>query len=205
MRERPPVPATHDNVPSAVYLSRMNEEDAMQKKNRILFPAVAVVFAAAGCAGMPASGGPSADVQMEPRSGSVTTGTISLRERSGAIVARVQLSGLAPNSEHGFHVHDKGDCSAADAMSAGPHFNPGDTPHGRPGSGGHHAGDLQNLRADAKGLVNTEVRIEGLTLSSGSTSIAGRALVVHRDPDDYASQPAGNSGPRIACGVITVR
>jgi Cu-Zn family superoxide dismutase len=117
----------------------------------------------------------------------------------------VQLTGLAPNSEHGFHVHEKGDCSAPDATSAGPHFNPGGAQHGRPGSGMHHMGDLMNLRADAKGAVSAEVELAGLTLSPGPNSIVGRALVVHRDPDDYASQPAGNSGPRIACGVITAR
>jgi Cu-Zn family superoxide dismutase len=165
----------------------------------------AVVVAATGCAGMPMGGGASADVKMEPRSNSVTTGTVALREQGGTVRARVRLSGLAPNSEHGFHVHEKGDCSAPDATSAGPHFNPGGAQHGRPGSGAHHAGDLQNLRANAQGIVDEEVRFDGLTLSAGTNSIAGRALVVHRDPDDYASQPAGNSGPRIACGVITVR
>jgi Cu-Zn family superoxide dismutase len=195
--------ATHDNATRAVYLSRTHQEDAMQIRTWSRVPALAFVIATAtGCAGMPMGGGTSVDVKMEPRSGSVTAGTIALREQAGAVVARVRLNGLAPNSEHGFHVHEKGDCSAPDATSAGPHFNPGAAPHGRPGSGTHHAGDLQNLRADAQGLVNAEVRLDGLTLAAGANSIAGRALVVHRDPDDYASQPAGNSGPRISCGVI---
>jgi Cu-Zn family superoxide dismutase len=158
-----------------------------------------------GCAAMPAGGGLRAEATMEARSNSVTSGTVVFRERGDAVLARVQLRGLAPNSEHGFHVHDKGDCSAPDAMSAGPHFNPGGHPHGRPGSGAHHAGDLQNLKADGSGNVDVEVTLAGLTLAPGPNSIVGRSLVVHRDPDDFATQPAGNSGPRIACGVIKAR
>src|SRR5512137_1675444 len=117
-----------------------------------------------GCAGMPVGGGPKAEAKLEPRSNSVTAGTVQLREQGGSVMARVQLTGLAPNSEHGFHVHEKGDCSAPDATSAGPHFNPGGAQHGRPGSGMHHMGDLMNLRADAKGAVSAEVELAGLTL-----------------------------------------
>lgn len=160
---------------------------------------------AAGCAGMPTGGGKQAEAIMEARSNSVTSGTVTLRERGGEVLARVQLRGLAANSEHGFHVHEKGDCSAPDAASAGPHFDPGGQPHGRPGSGAHHAGDLQNLKADGSGNVDVEVTLNGLTLSPGANSIVGRSLVVHRDPDDHKTQPAGNSGPRIACGVIVAR
>jgi Cu-Zn family superoxide dismutase len=170
--------------------------------------ALTTLFAAAlitGCAGMSAGGGLRAEASLESRSGSVTSGTVTLREQGDAVLARVELRGLAPNSEHGFHVHEKGDCSAPDAMSAGPHFNPGGHQHGRPGSGAHHAGDLQNLKADGSGSVNVEVTLSGLTLAPGPNSIAGRSLVVHRDPDDFATQPAGNSGPRIACGVIAAR
>jgi Cu-Zn family superoxide dismutase len=177
----------------------------MMNGSRLVLPTLCAAVLATGCAGLPTAGGPRAEVAMESRSGSVTAGTIALRERGGELVARVQLRGLAPNSEHGFHVHEKGDCSAADAMSAGPHFNPGGHQHGRPGSGAHHAGDLQNLKADAKGNVDVELTLAGLTLGPGPNSIAGRSLIVHRDPDDFATQPTGNSGPRIACGVIVVR
>lgn len=170
----------------------------------LAIPAMLVLAATTGCAGM-TKGGNAAEATLEARSGSVTTGTVALRERGDTVVARVQLRGLAPNSQHGFHVHEKGDCSAPDAASAGPHFDPGGQPHGKPGSGAHHAGDLQNLQADGAGNVNTEVQLEGLTLAPGANSIVGRSLVVHRDPDDYVSQPTGNSGPRIACGVIVAR
>lgn len=166
--------------------------------------AAAALTMLAGCAGLPA-GSSRATATMEARSNSTVAGTVQLREGGAGVLAKVKLSGLAPNSEHGFHVHDKGDCSAPDASSAGPHFNPSGTPHGLPGSGSNHAGDLTNLRADAKGNVNAEVELRGLTIAPGPMSVVGHAIVVHRDPDDYKSQPAGNSGPRIACGVVTAR
>ena len=142
---------------------------------------------------------------LEARSGSSVSGKVDLTESGGRIRAHVELSGLPPNSEHGFHVHEKGDCSAADASSAGGHFNPGGAAHGRAGTTPHHAGDLPSLTADAGGHVRVDVVLEGVTLAAGPTSIVGRALVVHRDRDDFVSQPAGNAGPRIACGVIVAR
>jgi Cu-Zn family superoxide dismutase len=166
--------------------------------------AAATLAILTGCASM--SGGSShAQAKLEPRSNSTVAGTVQLREGGAGVLAKVKLTGLAPNSEHGFHVHDKGDCSAPDASSAGPHFNPSGSPHGLPGSGSNHAGDLTNLRADAKGNVNAEVELRGLTIGPGPMSVVGHAIVVHRDPDDYKSQPAGNAGPRIACGVVTAR
>jgi superoxide dismutase, Cu-Zn family len=157
--------------------------------------------AASGCTGV-RHPGPSAIAVLEARSGSSVSGTVAFRQ-SGAIVrAHVELSGLAPGSEHGFHVHDKGDCSAPDASSAGPHFNPGSVAHGRAGGAVHHAGDLPSLVADAKGNVRAELELSGVTLEPGPTSIVGHAVLVHRDADDFTSQPAGNSGPRVACGVI---
>jgi Cu-Zn family superoxide dismutase len=177
----------------------------MRNGTRLAFTTLCGAVLISGCAGMPAGGGKQAEATMEPRSNSVTSGTVTLRERGGDVLARVKLRGLAPNAEHGFHVHATGACSAPDATSAGPHFDSAGRPHGRPGSGAHHAGDLQNLKADGSGNVDTEVTLSGLTLSPGTNSIVGRSLVVHRDPDDYTTQPAGNSGPRIACGVIVAR
>jgi Cu-Zn family superoxide dismutase len=192
--------------PSLDYPAALAQEGIeMTNGTRLALTTLLAAAVTTGCAGMPAGGGLRAEAAMESRSSSVTSGTVTLREQGDAVLARVQLRGLAPNSEHGFHVHEKGDCSAPDAMSAGPHFNPGGHPHGRPGSGTHHAGDLQNLKADGSGNVNVEVSMSGLTLAPGPNSIVGRSLVVHRDPDDFASQPAGNSGPRIACGVIAAR
>jgi len=167
--------------------------------------AAALAVLLGGCAGM-RSAALAASAAVEPRSGSAVAGTVRLTQTAGHVRAHVELAGFVPNSEHGFHVHDKGDCSAPDAASAGGHFNPGGSPHGRAGGAGsppHHAGDLPNLRADASGKVRVDLELAGVTLAAGPTSIVGRSVVVHRDADDYTTQPSGNSGPRIACGVIT--
>jgi Cu-Zn family superoxide dismutase len=88
-------------------------------------------------------------------------------------------------------------------MSAGGHFNPGGKPHAHHAQAERHAGDMPNLKADAAGVAKFSFSSDGLSATSGAAnSVVGRAVVVHRDPDDYKSQPAGNSGPRIACGVV---
>ena len=171
----------------------------MRPTHQILLLAVAAV--ATGCAGMNAKPQTSIAV-LQPRSGSTVSGTVRLVEKAGQVHAHVDLAGLPPDSVHGFHVHDKGDCSAPDAASAGGHFNPGSTAHGQAGPGVHHAGDVPSLKADGAGRVRAEFDIAGVTLGEGPTSILGRSLVVHRDADDYTTQPSGNSGPRVACGVI---
>jgi Cu-Zn family superoxide dismutase len=118
-------------------------------------------------------------------------------------MAHVKISGLQPSSEHGFHVHEVGNCASADGTSAGGHFNPDGKPHG-PQSAAHHAGDLPALRADASGMVDQKIVLTGLTVVDGPTSVVGRAVIVHAQADDYATQPTGNSGARIACGVVAV-
>ena len=115
------------------------------------------------------------------------------------VVANV--TGLAPG-EHGFHIHEKGDCSAADATSAGGHFNPANKAHGNPSAGEHHGGDMPMLIADAAGNATLDATLDTVTLGSGANGIVGRAVIVHQDPDDYKTQPTGNSGARVACGVI---
>lgn len=100
-------------------------------------------------------------------------------------------------------MHERGDCSAVDASSAGAHFNPTAAPHGRPGAAPHHLGDMDNLVADDEGVAQLDRVLPGLSLGTGrADDILGKAIVVHADPDDYRSQPAGNSGVRLACGVI---
>ncbi|MDB5804439.1 MAG: Copper/Zinc superoxide dismutase [Betaproteobacteria bacterium] len=139
---------------------------------------------------------------LAPKSGSTTTGTVSFSPRGAdAVRVTVDITGLKPNAEHGFHVHERGDCSAPDAMSAGGHFNPMGKKHGGM-MGEHHAGDIPNLKSDAEGRVRGSFEVMGMSVEAGPADIIGKALVVHRDRDDYKSQPAGDSGPRIACGVI---
>ncbi|WP_119154030.1 superoxide dismutase family protein [Caldimonas tepidiphila] len=149
--------------------------------------------------GMP---GPGAMAKISPTQGNQASGVATFHEAGGQLMVHVRVTGLTPNAEHGFHVHERGDCSAPDATSAGGHFNPTGKPHG-PQGGEHHAGDLPNLKANAQGNAEMRVTLSGLTLSRGETSVLDRALVIHAQPDDYRSQPAGNSGPRIACGVIS--
>ncbi len=113
-----------------------------------------------------------------------------------------EIRGLKPGAEHGFHVHDKGDCSSGDGMSTGGHYNPGGRKHGAHGQGEHHAGDLPSLKADANGVARFSFDSRSIGVDSGA-AIVGRGLIVHRDPDDYTTQPTGNAGPRLACAVIT--
>jgi Cu-Zn family superoxide dismutase len=168
---------------------------------------LAPVFLVIGLTGCAALGGaiPTADVALVARSGSAVTGTLTFTEGRGGVRLRGEVRGLKDGAEHGFHIHEKGDCSAPDATSAGGHFNPGGTAHGRHGSGIHHAGDLPSLVANADGVAKIDAVIDDLTLLAGPASAAGRSVIVHRDPDDFVTQPTGNSGPRIACGVIVLR
>ncbi|MGE5338952.1 MAG: superoxide dismutase family protein [Gemmatimonadota bacterium] len=163
--------------------------------------AYAAAIALAGCASISLAD-PVAKAELKPTQGNTATGTVQFTQQGNKVVVTVRVSGLAPNSEHGFHVHEKGDCSAPDGTSAGGHFNPGGKPHARFDQREHHAGDLPNLRADVNGHASYLWETDALSVGSGTNDVVGRAVIIHRDPDDYKSQPAGNSGPRIACGVI---
>ena len=113
------------------------------------------------------------------------------------------LLGLPPNTEVGFHIHEKGDCSAPDASSAGGHFNPTNTEHGDPQGAMHHGGDMLNAKSDAQGTAQVDVVASGVSLTSGQPDdVHGKAIVLHEKRDDYKTQPSGDSGKRIACGVI---
>ena len=119
----------------------------------------------------------------------------------GKVVVMAEIAGLAPNQQHGFHVHENGDCSSGDGMSAGGHFNPDGKPHGPPGAP-HHAGDMPSLVADANGNASAAFLLDDVSVAPGPKSVVGRGLIVHKDPDDYKSQPTGNAGARLACAVI---
>jgi Cu-Zn family superoxide dismutase len=146
-----------------------------------------------------------ASVQLSPTKGNSVAGELRLATEGDGVRVMGTLTALAPNSKHGIHIHEHGDCSAPDASSAGSHFNPLGHPHGAPGHGAH-IGDLGNVTANPAGVAYVDVWIPRATLDSGATTnVAGRAVIVHANPDDLTSQPSGNSGPRIACGVITQR
>ena len=163
--------------------------------------AVGATLALAGCASMGIGGGPSAVANLEPTAGNTAKGTVSFTQQGDRVRVSAQLSGLKPNAEHAFHVHEKGDCSAADGMSAGGHYNPAGKPHGPQGAD-HHAGDMPSLITDAYGNANATFELSGVSIGSGPADLVGRGLIVHRDADDYKTQPTGNAGPRIACAVI---
>jgi Cu-Zn family superoxide dismutase len=146
---------------------------------------------------------PAAVALLAARSDSKVSGSASFSEIAGGVKISAQVRGLTPG-EHGFHIHEAGDCSAADAMSAKGHFNPDSKTHGNRSQGEYHAGDMPNLVANAQGEASYSFELAG-TMLRGPSAILGRSLVVHADPDDYKSQPAGNSGKRVACGVIVSR
>ena len=165
---------------------------------RVAFLVAALLLA--GCASMtPAA--PKASAALAPTAGNATTGTIAFTPDGDRVRVLAKVSGLTPGA-HGFHIHDKGDCSAPDGMSAGGHFNPTGKAHGNPAAGEHHGGDMPMLEADASGNATLDVTLDTVTLGAGANGIVGRAVIVHKDADDYRTQPTGNSGARVACGVI---
>lgn len=140
---------------------------------------------------------------LNPTQGNETRGTVTFTPAGNGLRVVAEITGLSPG-EHGFHVHEKGDCSAPDGSSAGGHFNPTSHPHGAPGEGQHHIGDLGNITADDSGTAKLDRVFEFLTLE-GPNSIVGRGLIVHAKADDLKSQPTGDAGGRLACGVIELQ
>jgi Cu-Zn family superoxide dismutase len=120
----------------------------------------------------------------------------------GGVRITADLKGLPPNSTHGFHIHEYGDCSAPDASSAGGHYNPDHHKHAGPNAPQHHAGDLGNIKTDAKGNAHLEITVHDITIDGEKNPVLGRAVIVHEKADDLKSQPTGDAGARIGCGVI---
>lgn len=176
------------------------ERRLTMNRTATLLSTVCISLMATACANTP-DGSSRAEAKLEPRSGSGVSGIVRFTQSGDALRVEAKVSGLTPG-EHGFHVHESGDCSAPDASSAKGHFNPGSKSHGHHGGAERHAGDMPNLVADASGNAGFQGDISMLSLGSGANGIIGRSVVIHADPDDYKSQPAGNSGKRIACGTI---
>jgi Cu-Zn family superoxide dismutase len=158
----------------------------------------------AGCTSVP-SDAPRATATLQPTKGNKAAGTVDFYQVGSKVRVVGNLSGLTPGREHGFHVHEAGDCSSADGMSAKGHFNPFSKPHGQPQSAERHAGDMPSLRADASGNAKLDTELDTMTVTPGPGSIIGRGLIVHAEPDDYKTQPTGNAGARVACAVIQRR
>lgn len=153
----------------------------------------------------PSIAAPVATATLTATAGNAVVGRIDFTLVDGVLRASGEVSGLAPGSEHGFHIHEKGDCSAPDGSSAGGHFNPTTSEHGNVSAAVHHGGDMPNLIADAQGVAKVDGPVSS-NVNAGSgdgADIIGRGLIVHADPDDYATQPTGNAGARLACAVIS--
>jgi len=171
---------------------------------KITAPLIAAAAAAAMLAACQTTPEPSAraTAALKPTKGNKTFGEADFEQVGNKVRVAIFVQGLKPGQEHGLHIHEKGDCSSGDGMSAGGHFNPHGKPHGNPAGAERHAGDLPSLKANKQGRANVQVEVEGLTVAPGPASVIGRAVIVHADPDDYKTQPTGNAGARLACGVI---
>ena len=175
----------------------------MTSRFRSIALAAAAAGLLAGCASM--SGGAGAVADLAPTAAitpNPTMGKVTFSPLEHGLRVAGEVRGLPPNTEHGFHIHEKGDCGDNGNASGG-HFNPAGGVHGKFAAPGSHAGELPSLVADASGVARFRVDVHSISLTDGAANnVIGRALVVHRDRDDYTTQPAGNSGPRIACAVI---
>jgi Cu-Zn family superoxide dismutase len=176
-----------------------------------------VALLAAGCSSAPPAKDESGDdfltrvlteptataiARIEPVAGGKVEGRVTFTQYGSIVVVRVNLIGLEPDREYGLHIHEKGDCSGKDASATGGHFNPDGAPHGRPGRGPHHAGDLPNVQTVAEGAIFYVYETRALSVTDGPASVVGRSVVLTRNPDDYQTQPDGKSGPPLACGYI---
>lgn len=148
--------------------------------------------------------GPTAVAAIEARSGSTLTGVAKFVQNGDAVHVTIDVSNATPGT-HAVHLHEKGDCSAPDAASAGGHFNPAHTEHGSPDAAAHHAGDFGNMSVDEEGHGHLELDTTSLTVLPGDRSVDGRAVVVHAKEDDMHTQPTGNAGGRVGCGVVAVK
>jgi Cu-Zn family superoxide dismutase len=143
-----------------------------------------------------------ATAQLQPTKGSQASGEATFEQVGDKVRIVASVQGLKPGMDHGFHLHEIGDCSSGDGMSTKGHFNPFGKQHAHAGTPERHAGDLPPLKADKDGRARVDASLDVITVAAGPGSVVGRGLIVHADPDDFKTQPTGNAGARIACGVV---
>ena len=168
-----------------------------------LIATAALIGITAGCAGTMDQQESTATANLEPRSGSQVSGTVTFTQ-IGSDIVRVsgKVTGHTKGPK-GFHIHEKGDCSDPKGMSTGGHFNPGKHKHGAPYGPVKHAGDLGNLNFNDQGTATFSFVVGDISVSADRPDgIIGRAVIVHMDADDTKTDPTGNAGGRVACGVI---
>jgi Cu-Zn family superoxide dismutase len=173
----------------------------MKRLMMVATTAIGVTVAVSGCSTFEPQG-PAATASLAAAPKSQVWSSVAAVALKNGVLVRADVRNLPSGSEFGFHVHEKGQCTPPDFMSAGGHFNPGGQPHAHHGKAARHAGDLRNLNANGEGDAVYVFETSLLTVRPGPNSVIGKAIVIHANPDDYTSQPAGNSGPRIACGLI---
>jgi len=181
----------------------------MRKKKKAVFwvfVSVAVFsFMVTGCASLGISPAPKATqavAVLRPTQGSNASGKIVFIQEGNKVRIVADVTGLTPG-KHGIHIHEFGDCTTPDGMGAGGHFNPHNKPHGGPDDDERHLGDLGNLDADKTGRAKYD-RLDDRISLTGRNSIIGRSVVIKERADDFTTQPGGNAGARVACGVIGV-
>lgn len=170
---------------------------------KIILSAIIICSIIFACKSSADANSNSLTITLEPKSGSNVKGTATFTEKKGEVTLVAKLTGLTPGL-HAIHIHEKSDCSAADGTSTGGHWNPTFKKHGKFGEGEYHRGDIGNFTADVYG--NATVFFKTKEWAIGGTdetkNILGKGLIVHKDPDDYTSQPTGNAGARVACSGI---
>jgi Cu-Zn family superoxide dismutase len=163
---------------------------------------VAAMATGVGCGGSLESFSPSVQSSLLAKSGSRIEGSATFGEAGSYVKLEIVARGV-PAGKHGMHIHEKGDCSAADGSSAGSHWNPTGEMHGQPGTAHHHIGDLGNVLVGENGELSFTFLSPAWRIADGTPNdVCGRALIIHGGEDDLTSQPVGNSGNRIACAVI---
>lgn len=140
---------------------------------------------------------------VQAKSDTSTSGKVTFKERKGAVTMKLSAENLTPGI-HAIHIHEKGDCSAPDAMSAGGHWNPMQEMHGKWGHGEHHNGDIGNLVADENGKAVLTFTTDRWCLGcqDRQKNIVGKSIIIHKDKDDFVTQPTGNAGGRVGCVEI---
>lgn len=172
----------------------------MQRLTRAVLALTAAAAGAWGCAS--AKPDPTALAIIEPRSGSNVSGQVVFTQlASGQTRVEATIRNATPG-RHGFHIHEKGDCSAADATSAGGHFNAAGNPHAGPADAKRHNGDFGNIEIGADGQGRMNITTDMLTVLPGPNSVVGKAVIFHEKEDDLTTQPTGNAGARYGCGVV---
>ncbi len=184
----------------------MKKNYIMNRINAVILLCAAVSIVLAGCEQIEkvvsTSQSKKASAIINPSSGSEVSGTATFTQTGQNVMVRIEVENVSPG-EHGVHIHQYGDCSAPDGTSAGGHWNPTNVAHGKWSEGEFHLGDIGNIMVGEDGTGSIELVTDLWEIGTGTdVDVVGKGIIVHTGPDDFVSQPSGNAGARIGCGVI---